>query len=322
MYLEASILVRRPPSEVWAFLENPFNLPRWDRSVKRVVVTSAAPAGVGCTFDTFGPSTKTDGARSSYLVTEYRSGEYVWVDLINSRLFSRARWLTAIQSCPDGTNVRIGLDLTPRIRYCYLWPVFRFMAHRIKRDLVHLKAAIESSRPAMPAASRASWKTAELPSQRADLGFHETFSGVEFETIQRGWIPIEMEDKWFILFEDPWLFLHRSWTGVCIYMLRFERHSAGASVVESWVNRDPTQYSQVDVDYDRALAKFVIDALLLGRQVRFPVSADAGHEPLTRAIFQHGVVGRTYPETIFEPPRRKPQFDDESARAHSRVDGR
>ena len=93
MYLESTTLIRRPLPEVWAFFEE-MNLANWDRSVERVVLTSSVPVGVGFTFDMFGPSTSGEGFRSSYRVTEYRPGEYVWVDRTNSRLFSQARWVT------------------------------------------------------------------------------------------------------------------------------------------------------------------------------------------------------------------------------------
>ena len=32
------------------------------------------------------------------------------------------------------------------------------------------------------------------------------------------WMP---EDKWFIYWENDTLFFHRSWTGVCVYIVRF-----------------------------------------------------------------------------------------------------
>jgi hypothetical protein len=29
-----------------------------------------------------------------------------------------------------------------------------------------------------------------------------------------GFVPREMEDKWFVFSEEPWLFVHRSCTGI------------------------------------------------------------------------------------------------------------
>ena len=39
--------------------------------------------------------------------------------------------------------------------------------------------------------------------------------------IRQGMIPEVMEDKWFIYWKDDALFFHRSWTGFCIYVVRF-----------------------------------------------------------------------------------------------------
>ena len=144
MYLESAIWVNRPLSEVWAFFADPSNLVKWDRSVARVVITNSVPVGVGFTFDTFGPATNREGARSSYRMSEYHPGEYVWVDLTNAKWFSQARWLTAFEATGKGTKVRIGITLTFKPRYIYLWPIFRLTTHGIKRDLGYLKRAIES----------------------------------------------------------------------------------------------------------------------------------------------------------------------------------
>ncbi len=69
-------------------------------------------------------------------------------------------------------------------------------------------------------AVRGDWKTTPLPAARAALAFARTYSFAEFAGIQAGLVPEEMEDKWFVFFEDPWLYLHRSWTGFCVFQVR------------------------------------------------------------------------------------------------------
>jgi len=39
-----------------------------------------------------------------------------------------------------------------------------------------------------------------------------------------------MEDKWFIFLEDDWLYLHRSWTGTCVY--KVQHHISGSGYPE------------------------------------------------------------------------------------------
>ena len=108
-----------------------------------------------------------------------------------------------------------------------------------------------------------------LPEVRAPLGFEEPATTEEIECIKRGVVPQEMEDKWFVFYEDAWLYLHRSWTGACIYGVRFQPAGAGASAVESWVSRDTKHYKETRIDYDRAMLKFLIDAFLLGSTLLF-----------------------------------------------------
>lgn len=147
-------------------------------------------------------------------------------------------------------------------------------------------------------ATRDSWKILPLPTARADLAFTESFAPEEFERMKRGLIPRQMEDKWFIYFESPWLYFHRGWTGLCIYAIRFESSANEASAVESWVSRDSTQYRETRTDYDRLVAKFLIDAFLLGKRATFPVPSDLPVDT-PKGIYQHHLVGRAYPEATF-----------------------
>ncbi len=116
-------------------------------------------------------------------------------------------------------------------------------------------------------ATSASWKHLPPPSAREDLAFEAVFTDAELEQIVQGFVPGEMEDKWFIYFEDGWLRVHRSWTGAFIYALRLDKTSDGARVVESWVNRDPQQYQVLNTEYDRRFLRHLIETLLLKRGV-------------------------------------------------------
>ena len=146
-------------------------------------------------------------------------------------------------------------------------------------------------------ANRDSWKTLPPPIERADLGYSCHYTGIELARLKRGLIPEDMDDKWFIFFEEPWLYLHRSWTGACIYGLRLEPTPRGATVAESWVTRDPDHYKLSPLDYERALLAFLIDALLLGKDTPFPVPSSLP-EATAPGLFQHAVVGRAHPEVI------------------------
>ena len=136
-------------------------------------------------------------------------------------------------------------------------------------------------------ATSLSWKTEPLPENRARLKLDRSFDAVEWEALQQGVIPEEMEDKWFIYEEGGWLNFHRSWTGICIFRVRLQPTPAGMEVAEAWVNRNKEQYTCADDDYDAALVSWLIDVLLLKRPAPWPESGK-GDE----ALRQWSSVGR------------------------------
>lgn len=148
----------------------------------------------------------------------------------------------------------------------------------------------------MSVASRDSWKILPPPAKREPLGFEGCFSEQDAKKMMLGIVPRQMEDKWFIYFHEAWLYFHRSWTGACIYAVRLDGLEAGVRVSDSWVNRDSDQYKSVDLEYDRELVAFLIDALLLEKAAQFPRPSD---QPQTMpGVFQHHIVGRAYPEAV------------------------
>jgi hypothetical protein len=108
-----------------------------------------------------------------------------------------------------------------------------------------------------------------------------------------------MEHKWFILLEDDVLYVHRSWTGFCIYQLSLAKDGANYTVAEVFANRDPSQYSATDDVYDEKLLAFLIDNLLLGNSSLFPVPPDVP-TGIATGLYHHHVagVGPTPPQTI------------------------
>jgi hypothetical protein len=109
------------------------------------------------------------------------------------------------------------------------------------------------------AASRDDWKTTPLPVARVELTCDRTYSADEYARLKEGHIPEEMEDKWFAFYEEPWLYLHRSWTGFGIFQVRFERVGKGGRVAESLASRDPEQYTSTDDTGDSLLLALLLD---------------------------------------------------------------
>lgn len=101
------------------------------------------------------------------------------------------------------------------------------------------------------------------PDARAVLGYEAHFDDSQTEQICEGLVPEAMEQKWFIFAESGWVYFHRSWTGVLIYAIKLDGTPSGVRVVESWVNRDPEQYTETDLDCDRELLESLIYGQLL-----------------------------------------------------------
>ena len=111
----------------------------------------------------------------------------------------------------------------------------------------------------MAKANKTSWKRLAPPSNRAPLGFAGFYFDERAERIIAGNVPVDMDDRWFIYSEDGWVYFHRSWTGACVFGVRLDGSPAGVRVIDSWVNRDPTQYTGANIDQDRTLLRNLID---------------------------------------------------------------
>jgi len=138
------------------------------------------------------------------------------------------------------------------------------------------------------------WKTEPMPDETDCLDVHRIFSSEEFERMRAGLIPREMEDKWFIYYDNNTLNIHRSWTGHHIYKIITQPLGDNTyAVTRVIVNRNKAQYNQQNNAYDVSLLNYLIDRLLLGKAVPFPTPTDISKED--SAIYKHSMVGYATP---------------------------
>ena len=138
-------------------------------------------------------------------------------------------------------------------------------------------------------ATRASWKTEPMPAARARLPYARAFDASEHERLLRGIVPAQMEDKWFVFYEAPWLWFHRSWTGVAIYGVQLRVGEGGSEVEAAWANRAPEQYRETDDAHDAAILSYLVERILLGREAPFPIRPSV--DPAKATLLLHHVVG-------------------------------
>lgn len=93
--------------------------------------------------------------------------------------------------------------------------------------------------------------------------------------IHKGLVPQQMEDKWFIYWKNDNLYFHRSWTGFCIYVVHFTADTAGSKMNRAEVSRDPEQYAGTSEELDARMISYLVDVLLLHRDVEFPVEGSS-----------------------------------------------
>ena len=153
MHLESSIVIRRQPEQVWSFLANVANIPKWDRGVAGIQRATSEPMGVGSEFDTVADPAARDDAQSqgrmSYRIADVDPDQHrCTVQLTsrdgNARFFKTAAWTFRAVAAPDGTLLTCSVDFILRLRYLILAPVFYVMKGAIHADLRRLKQVMEA----------------------------------------------------------------------------------------------------------------------------------------------------------------------------------
>lgn len=131
------------------------------------------------------------------------------------------------------------------------------------------------------------------------LPYRERFSKEELARIRKGHVPHDMDDKWFIRFEHPYLNFHRSWTGQGVYRVELAEDPQGAVVASASCAAEILAGSNPE---DQAgIVEFLIGSFLLGRGVPFPNPEDeAAEHP---GLYQHAVSGTGLSEKRTRPKR-------------------
>ncbi len=145
MHLESHITVQQSAAQVWALLNDPFFLSKWDRSVAEVIPTSTdTTSAVGFTFDTVAPKKRgqKQALRMSYRITEVIPGYQAKILLEQSPMFKDAVWTMRAEPSGAGCLITCMVDLTLKSQYFFLWPVLKLNKKALFTDLQYLERAI------------------------------------------------------------------------------------------------------------------------------------------------------------------------------------
>lgn len=103
---------------------------------------------------------------------------------------------------------------------------------------------------------RTDWKAEPMPEKHDTFTLERHFSSEELQRLKAGHIPEEMEDKWFWYMENMRLYAHRSWTGICIFIVDISPDTNKHMVT---VNREPEQYSCESTEEDCQTLNMLLD---------------------------------------------------------------
>lgn len=98
-----------------------------------------------------------------------------------------------------------------------------------------------------------SWNTLPMPDRNTVIPMDVTIPSATMSIVKMGHIPEAMEDHWFMYCDENTIRYYRSWSGICIYVAKYEDDGTNCHITELTVNRDPEQYGGTDNEHDVAL---------------------------------------------------------------------
>ena len=143
-------------------------------------------------------------------------------------------WRKAIQACRDF------LQKNPEAELSIIFAVLDDKVQKTGRYVLKDQA------PELIIACVDDWDTQPMPSNHDTFTLKRHFTSKQMGMLRRGHISEEMEDKWFWYMKRNTLYVHRSWTGFCIYTVEF----IGENTAMVTVNRDPNQYTETNIEND------------------------------------------------------------------------
>ena len=108
---------------------------------------------------------------------------------------------------------------------------------------------------------KSDWQTLDMPVENETFVYERPLSTENMERIKEGYRPQQMEDKWFMYYEDGKLYIHRSWRGICIYIVEISENKC----VKAIVNRNPEQYRGTSIERDEMILEELLNGLIYRR---------------------------------------------------------
>ena len=104
---------------------------------------------------------------------------------------------------------------------------------------------------------KADWKTVDMPEEVDHFTMEMKLTADGLENLKEGHHPKEMEDKWFMYYENEKFYIHRSWTGFCIYIIS---QVFDSDILEVTVNRNREQYTETSAERDKIMVTILLNS--------------------------------------------------------------
>jgi hypothetical protein len=143
----------------------------------------------------------------------------------------------------------------------------------------------------MKAVCPPSWKDRRFKEGKP-IPYKAVWNDAQFARVMNGLRALEMEERWFIFYEHPHVFFHRSWTGQPVYRLTIAQRSNGYEVIEALWSVNSATDASWDSFYQAKLLDFLVCNLLLGESKPIPLPPGTENQtPILRAAIQDTIAG-------------------------------
>jgi polyketide cyclase/dehydrase/lipid transport protein len=138
-----AVLVCRPPDEVFPFIEDARNRPRWDESVESEELTSPEPIGVGTTVRTRLRRSLGQEYEYTWEVVEHEPPSRMWIESTSGPFPTTLAY--ELSPREDGTWVEFSVTGRPAGPLRLLQPVIaRIIQRNLDRGFPRLKRLLET----------------------------------------------------------------------------------------------------------------------------------------------------------------------------------
>jgi hypothetical protein len=140
-HAENTIVIKKSPDSVYAFLADGMNNPTWRPTITEVVLEKGAPGTAGAVYRQQVKSPGGRARKSSYEITAAEPGRKL--EFVVMAGPARPLGVYRLEAIPEGTKLNFTLDFAPHGLLRLLNPIIQRTMENDVKQLAALKSAIE-----------------------------------------------------------------------------------------------------------------------------------------------------------------------------------